>query len=108
MLIWAGLIFYLSSIPDLNSGLGYWDLILRKLAHAVEYAVLAALVARGVMGSAPVGKATVVWVAFAVSVLYAASDEFHQRFVPGRYGSWLDVGIDSLGAGIYCVYLKFK
>src|SRR3954451_7376842 len=30
----------LSATPDLNSGLGWWDLVLRKLAHVTIYAVL--------------------------------------------------------------------
>src|SRR5205085_6520858 len=33
IVLWAGLIFALSSIPSLHSGLGTWDLILRKCAH---------------------------------------------------------------------------
>ena len=33
-------------------------------------------------------------------VLYASSDEFHQRFVAGRHSTIVDVGIDSLGAGL--------
>ncbi|MBI5103954.1 MAG: hypothetical protein HZB46_03005 [Solirubrobacterales bacterium] len=34
------LIFFLSAQPDLSSGLGSWDLVLRKLAHMTEYGVL--------------------------------------------------------------------
>ncbi len=39
-------------------------------------------------------------------ILYAASDEWHQTFVPGRYGMWQDVVLDSIGAlvGILIVY----
>ena len=44
--LWAALIFAFSSVPDLGTGLGGWDLVLRKLAHAAEYAVLGALLAR--------------------------------------------------------------
>jgi VanZ family protein len=36
--------------------------------------------------------------AFVVSVLYAASDEYHQTFVPGRNGTPVDVGVDAVGA----------
>ncbi|MBR5116337.1 MAG: VanZ family protein, partial [Lachnospiraceae bacterium] len=36
--------------------------------------------------------------ALIIAVLYAASDEFHQSFVPGRSCMLGDVGIDSLGA----------
>ena len=35
-----GLIFFLSAQPDLSTGLGTWDLILRKLAHMAEYGLL--------------------------------------------------------------------
>ena len=43
--IWGGFIFYLSSIPDLQSGLLNWqDLILRKLAHATVFFILTYLI----------------------------------------------------------------
>jgi VanZ family protein len=85
---WAGLIFALSSIPDLGTGLGGWDLALRKIAHAAEYAVLGALLLRAT------GKAGL---AFALATIYAVSDEVHQAFVPGRLGSVLDVAVDAVG-----------
>ena len=74
---WAALIFAFSSVPDLGTGLGGWDLVLRKLAHAAEYAVLGALLVRAT------GRAGL---AFALGALYAVSDEVHQSFVPGRLG----------------------
>ena len=85
---WAALIFALSSVPDLGTGLGGWDLVLRKIAHAAEYAILGALLVRAT------GRAGL---AFALGVLYAISDEVHQSFVPGRLGSPLDVAIDAVG-----------
>jgi VanZ family protein len=85
---WAGLIFALSSVPDLGTGLGGWDLVLRKLAHAAEFAVLGALLLRAT-DRAPF--------AFALGSLYALSDELHQVLVPGRMGSPLDVAIDIVG-----------
>ena len=88
---WAGFIFALSSVPDLGTGLGGWDLLLRKLAHAAEYAVLGALLVRAT------GKPG--W-AFALGTLYAVSDEVHQSFVPGRAGSPLDVALDTAGVAI--------
>ncbi len=87
VLAWAALIFALSSVPSLSTGLGLWDLVLRKLAHAGEYAVLGALLARALAEPA----------ALLVGAAYAVSDELHQTFVPGREGALLDVGIDSLG-----------
>jgi len=88
---WAALIFALSAIPDLGTGLGGWDLVLRKLAHVAEYAVLGALLVRATGRSG---------LALALGVLYATSDEIHQTFVDGRAGRPLDVLIDT--AGLAC------
>ena len=92
--LWAVLIFYLSSIPDLRSDFpNAMDFVLRKIAHVLEYAVLAALLAR-----AWPRRKYLFWEVFAVVVFYAASDEFHQLFVIGRAGSLRDVLIDGIGA----------
>jgi len=91
VLVWAGVIFALSSVSDLGTGLGGWELALRKLAHAAEFAVLAALLLRAVRRELP---------AFLLGVAYAVSDEVHQHFVPGRRGAPLDVLIDSVGVGL--------
>ena len=43
------------------------------------------------------------------AVLYAASDEFHQLFVPGRAGSIRDVIIDGTGAVLgVCIFVGVK
>jgi VanZ family protein len=88
VVLWAAVIFGLSSIPSLSTGLGTWDLALRKGAHMTEYAILAVLLARALSRVAP---------AFALGVLYAISDELHQSFVRGRHAAVLDVAIDSVG-----------
>jgi VanZ like family len=88
---WAALIFTLSSVPDLGTGLGGWDLVLRKLAHAAEYAILGVLLLRAVEHA---------WAAFWLATGYAVTDEIHQMFVPGRLGSPLDVAIDAAGAAV--------
>jgi VanZ family protein len=86
---WAAVIFAFSSIPSLSSGLGGWDLVLRKLAHLTEYAILGALLLRATRRPS---------LALALATLYAASDEVHQHFVEGRHASPIDVGIDAVGA----------
>ena len=83
-------IFALSAQPDLSTGLGTWDLILRKLAHMTEYGVLWWLWARA-LGPGRAGAAA------AITIGYAASDEFHQTFVEGRHGTPVDVAIDAIG-----------
>jgi VanZ family protein len=85
---WAAVIFALSSIPHLGTGLGIWDTILRKGAHAVEYAILGALLLRAIGRAAP---------AFLAGVGYSITDEIHQHFVAGRHASPRDVAIDSVG-----------
>lgn len=91
VVLWAAVIFAFSSVPDLGTGLGTWDLVLRKLAHAAEFAVLGALLKRA-LGDARA--------ALVLGVAYAVSDELHQHFVPGRIGSPVDVAIDAVGVGL--------
>jgi VanZ family protein len=94
---WAGLIFTLSSIPDLGTGLGGWDLVLRKAAHAAEFAVLGFLLLRAV------GREIA---ALLLGIAYALTDELHQHFVPGRQGSVLDVLLDSVGVALGVFLLR--
>jgi hypothetical protein len=84
----ATLIFALSGIPSLSTGLGTWDLAGRKLAHVSIYALLGALLLRAT------GRSVA---SFAAAVVYAVSDEVHQHFVPGRNGAPLDVALDAVG-----------
>ncbi|MFH1594096.1 MAG: VanZ family protein [Candidatus Omnitrophota bacterium] len=43
-----------------------------------------------------------------IVVLYAFTDEFHQMFVPGRYASFLDITLDTLGClGVVLMWRKF-
>ena len=86
--LWAAVIFVLSSIPDLGTDLGTWDLVLRKLAHLVEFAILGFLLARALRREPA---------AALLASLYAATDEVHQAFVPGRHASPLDWLIDTVG-----------
>ena len=96
VVVWAGVIFLFSSIPDLGTDLGIWDLVGRKIAHALEFALLGALLLRAL------GRPGL---AIALGSLYAVTDEVHQSFVDGRVGSPLDWAIDSVGvvAGVLLV-----
>ena len=88
VLAWAAVIFALSSVPSLSSGLGFWDLVLRKAGHVTEYAILGALLVRALGREVP---------AFVVAVAYAITDEIHQSFVAGRHGAPVDVVVDAAG-----------
>lgn len=110
VLAWAGLIFTLSSIPHLHSELGIWDLILRKIAHMLEFGVLALLIMRAIRGvrAGTDWQRAFLWAA-AASAGYAISDEFHQSFVPGRGASAIDVGIDACGIALaFVVFRRLK
>ena len=71
------------------------DFLVKKGAHALGYGLLA-LAYLYAFKLSPT-KLKIAWV---LAFLYAISDEFHQSFVLGRHGSWIDVGIDSAGAAI--------
>jgi VanZ family protein len=72
---------------------------LRKIGHFTEYAVLAALLRRGLRGTFnTAGKTILALSAFVVAAAFAASDEFHQSFVSTRTASLHDVMIDCIGA----------
>jgi VanZ family protein len=86
-------IFVLSAQPDLGTGLGVWDTVLRKLAHMAEYGLLWFLWWRA-LGFRHPGPA------IAVTLAYAASDEWHQTLVTGRHGSPVDWAIDAAGVGL--------
>jgi VanZ family protein len=88
---WAAVIFILSSIPSLSTGLGTWDTVLRKGAHVTEYAILGALLYRAVQREA---------LALATGIAYAATDELHQYFVRGRHATPVDVAIDAVGVSL--------
>ena len=88
-----GLIYFASAQPDLSSGLGLIDLVGRKIVHATEYGLLFWLWLRAFRFRAPLAAA-------AITLVYAASDEYHQTFVDGRVGAPRDVLIDASGIAI--------
>lgn len=98
VILWCSLIFILSGTPNLKTDFGFWDTVLRKIAHVTEYAVLFLLMRRAIAGSFPgATDSRVSFAAFLLSLVYASSDEIHQAFVPTRGPSVIDVGIDTLG-----------
>jgi len=86
-------IFYLSAQHNLDSGLGIWDTIGRKLVHMGEFGLLWILWWRAFGYRLPA-------LAVAITLAYAASDEWHQSYVNGRHGSPWDFAIDAAGVGL--------
>jgi VanZ family protein len=95
--IYAIFILAVSSIPSqaLPTGaLWRYD----KLIHAAEYAVLGALVYRGLLLGTGLGGRARVAVAFLAAALFGCLDEAYQSLTPGRHSSGWDALADAVGA----------
>jgi len=87
--------------PDVSAAtIARVQFFVRKAGHVTEYAILAMLVWRGLRrGTGWPAKMSILFVgAWIVCAIFAASDEFHQSFVPSRTASPRDVMIDVIGA----------
>jgi VanZ family protein len=89
--------------------------IVRKIGHLSEYAVLGLLLLRALRQTTLRSNHSqwpwrAAGVALLVAATYAATDEWHQSFVPGRTPAVADVMIDSCGAfiGLLSAYLVEK
>lgn len=99
LLIWAGAIFALSSVPNPPGPSGPDQTA--YAAHATEYAVLALLAWRWARPAFPGSRRALVLVlVWSGCVAYGASDELHQAFVPHRDASYLDLTADAAGAAL--------
>lgn len=79
-----------SELPNFHS----WDYFIKKGAHAFGYGLLAL----SYMHMFNWDKKRY-WLAWLLAILYSATDEFHQSFVPGRHSAISDVLLfDNLGA----------
>jgi VanZ family protein len=105
VLAWASLIFFLSSRPAPSfGGAGPLGGVFENFGHALEYGVFAVCLAllaprrrdeRGEWVDLHVRASAAILLFVS---LYAASDEWHQSFVPDRDASAFDVLTDVVGA----------
>lgn len=96
--------FLLWLFPDIKYGLLVWiNYFVRKAAHLVSYAVLAAMLFRA-FRSDSLTRWRFAWAAYsmAITIIWAMLDEYRQSFVPSRSGSIYDSMIDTLG-GIFAL-----
>lgn len=96
-----GVIFVFSSFP--SDDLPNFDLVdrlVKKGGHMLGYALLACSYAYALKLSPKQ-----FWRAWVLAVLYAATDEFHQSFVPGRQASLWDVFFFDAGGAFVALWL---
>ena len=102
-ILWGSFIFYLSSIPNLNTGFPvFFDLLIRKFFHIFVFFILAYLV------SEAIHKTRRLHLSFIIlsTVYYAFMDEIHQATVDSRSGNYVDILVDSIG--IFLGILLYK
>ncbi|HEX9594323.1 MAG TPA: VanZ family protein [bacterium] len=98
--VYAGMIFWLSHQTDLSVPA---PVVLNdKICHGVEYAGFTTTLA---MALAAGGSPLVLTRAASLAILCGLSDEYHQRFVPGRDSDLADVAADAVGTGSACLAL---
>ena len=95
-------IFLFSNQPGVESTKLASNLFVRKLGHFSEYAILGFFAFAYFSNIFQTGREkiqleTSFFISFLFCFSYAVSDEFHQIFVIGRDGNFMDVLIDSVG-----------
>ena len=103
-LCWAGLIFYLSGQPSIETPTLFPGQ--DKLFHLIEFGILGFLAMGALRASHGGYQARQLWGVAAVVMLYGILDEFHQYFVPGRSADVYDVLADAIGGllGAWAMY----
>lgn len=79
---------------------------IRKLAHFTIYFILGILVYIYLCGY--IQNKSIIIYSLLICFVYACTDEFHQYFVDGRYCSFIDVLIDSIGSVLAILLLNIK
>lgn len=98
VILWMIVIYIGSSIGGVpRVGGKAIDGMVHRAAHLIEFAVLGALILRAVSnGTRAIARREMI-ITLIIVALYGASDEFHQRFTPGRSSEFVAVLFDALG-----------
>ena len=93
-----GLIFVASNTSGSDiPKFGIYDLLVKKGGHMFGYALLAAAYFHA-LDNGKRKPRILFLLTVLLAVIYAASDEFHQSFTPGRSPAVMDVCIDAIGS----------
>lgn len=103
-IIWAGMIFWLSSYNTLpGPEIIWWDFLFKKCAHMFVYGGLFFLVQRAYNHEKTPPSYILPMV---LTIAYAFTDEIHQSYVMGRTALLSDIGYDTIGASLVMLKLK--
>jgi VanZ family protein len=104
VLLWGPVVAYMAAIYYVSAQSAppmVGPVVSDKVAHAIAYFGFGVLTFRAIAGglmarvTPPRAAATMI-----LSIVYAATDEVHQLFVPGRHGDVVDVVADATGAAL--------
>ena len=96
-LVLAAAVLIVSSWPSLKVPEIGWS-VEDKILHLLVYSLLAYLAFRGWLPShGPLRVRRTIWVILLILACFAAADEYHQRWIPGRFVEWGDFLADGLG-----------
>jgi len=93
------------SNQKLNDFTNILNLPFRKCIHAFEYLVLSILLIIALSSSGVKGNKIYI-ISIIICFIYACTDEYHQLFIDGRTGQFMDVLIDISGGLIGIVIIK--
>ena len=106
-MVYAGLVILFSSVPNLTSPKIRF-LALDKVAHFVEYAVFALLAFRSFSKSSWVPPRLTYPLCLLFLLVFAAFDEYYQKFIPGRHSDLFDLLTDLGGASLVLILLAIS
>lgn len=107
--VYAGIIFYLSSIPVIEPEQQFGIVISDAVKHIVEYAILSFLLYRAFTNSDFQSIKTKAYLlAITIAILYGITDEIHQFFVPERVCNGFDVIFDGIGSSSVLLWELFR
>lgn len=101
------LLLFISNIIKVDLNTSFWIFVIRKLAHFVEFGILAILVLSLIKEYKDITFNDYIYILIFVLV-YSISDEFHQLFVENRGPSIKDVLIDTSGGVIFLLLKELK
>ncbi len=126
VVIWMGVIFYFSNFNSVKStnqsrsivsktniveiyeeknsvtndtALENVDRLFRKVAHVIEFFILAILVCN-LASEYNSSLSKTIFISFVVCFIYSISDEVHQLLIPGRSGEIRDIIKDNIGVSL--------